>query len=71
MKAAFFFAAFTGIVLGMLLPGSVAFGLYLLVIGVAACARYGLDWSELKADRRRAAEPIVRERRRRDYEVGR
>jgi hypothetical protein len=71
MKTAFFFAAFTGVVLGMLLPGSVAFGLYLLVLGGAACARYGLDWGELKADRRRAPEPVQRERRRRDYEVGR
>jgi hypothetical protein len=71
MKLAWVFAALAGVVIGMLIPGRDSLGLYLLVLASAAVWRYGLDWSELKAERRTLDEPVVRERRRRDFEVGR
>jgi hypothetical protein len=71
MKSAGLFAALLGLVIGMLVPGRDAIGVYILALGCAACARYCLDWSELKAERRQISEPVMRERRRRDYEIGR
>ena len=46
-------------------------GVYLLLVFCGCWWVYGMDWSELNPDRRRAPEPVQRERRRRDYEVGR
>jgi hypothetical protein len=46
-------------------------GVFILMLWAGCVAVYGCDWSELKADRRAVSEPVVRERRRRDYEVGR
>ena len=47
-----------------------SFAAYLIVLAAGLIWMYGLDWSELYPDRRRAPEPVQRERRRRDYEVG-
>lgn len=64
-----FAVVFAAITAGTLADGS--FAVYLVVLAAGLVWGYGMDWSELKADRRTLDEPITRERRRRDYEVGR
>jgi hypothetical protein len=61
------------VVFAALVAGSLfeSYAVYLIVLAAGAVWAYGLDWSELKADRRTVDEPVVRERRRRDFEVGR